>query len=79
VAKKKKKVWVLYTDTHNGSTDFWAFASEKGAQAAFVRAFNNIYGARYKLFRSAELMYEIENAKPFNDNWIRLEELELLP
>lgn len=76
---KKKKVWILYVDTHNGSTDFYAYGSEKSAQKAFLKAFNLIFDTEYHTYRSAELLYEIESAKAFNRNWIRLEELEVTP
>jgi hypothetical protein len=70
-------VWVLFTDTHNGAQDFEAFRMEEAAEKAFVQSFNAIFGREETSFEAAHDAYEIENEKPFNEDWMRLEKVVL--
>jgi hypothetical protein len=73
----KKHIWVLYVDSHNGSTDFYAYASEKSAQKGFLAAFNAVFDRKYKLYWSAANEYDTISASGTNEDWLRLEKIEL--
>jgi len=68
----EKEVFILMTDTENGTT-FEAFGIEEEAQNAFIGSLNDVFGVECKTFEEAQEQYEHLSSEPFNTDYIYYE------